>query len=238
MSSTTTPRAGPAPVLRIESVIPVKTPGEMCPLWSAPAGASVLWVMTRRALSLPLQAASTSGLSSRLTARAFAIFLSDFGAIGILQRKRDPAFAQQSRQQAHRHPNDVVIGPADRSDQPVALALYSVGTRLILRFPRPYVRVDHAGCKFTHRDIRARDPMGLTSRASVDQVNRGVDLVPSSRERSQEGGGLAAVVGFPVDAAIAAHLRIRGDHDRPRRPARDRVRFRGCGPGHVAQRSE
>src|SRR5438128_833642 len=125
--------------------MPVKTPGERCPLWSAPVGASVLCVMTKCELSLPLQAASTGGLSSRLTARALAAFLTDFGPIRILQRKRDPTFAQQSRQQAHRHPDDVVIGPADRFDQPAALALYSVGTGLILRLPGADVCLDHAG---------------------------------------------------------------------------------------------
>src|SRR6267143_1161022 len=144
MSSTITPRAAPAPVLRIERVIPVKTPGDTCPLWSAPAGASVLCVMTRREVSLPVQAASATGLSSRLTPSAFATFLSDFGPIRILQWKRDPAFAQQARQQAHRHPNDVVVGPADRFDQPVALALYSVGTGFILRFAAPDIGLDQA----------------------------------------------------------------------------------------------
>src|SRR5216683_7686685 len=159
MSSTVSPRAAPAPVLRIESVIPVKTPGERWPLWSAPVGASVLCVMTRREVSPPLQAASTSGLSSKLSARALGTFLNDFGPIGILQRKRDPAFAQQPRQQAHRHPNDVVVGPADRFDQPLALALYSVGTGLILRLSGPDVGLDHARRKFTHCDIGSRDPM-------------------------------------------------------------------------------
>src|SRR5437588_3819238 len=140
--------------------MPVKTPGDTWLLWSAPAGASVLCVTSRCEVSLPVQAANTSGLSSRLAARMFAIFLSDFGPIRILQRKRDPALAQQARQQAHRHPNDVVVGPADRLDQPVALALYSVGTGLILRFTRADIRLDHARRKFTPRDIRPRNPMG------------------------------------------------------------------------------
>src|SRR5256885_9732677 len=145
MSSTVRPRAGPAPVLRIESVIPIKAPGDRWPLWSAPVGASVLCVITSRELALGPQAASTSGLSSnRLTSRAFEVFLSNFGPIAVLQRKRDPAFAQQPRQQAHRHPNDVVIGPANRFDQPAALALYSVGTGFILRLAGPHVRGDDA----------------------------------------------------------------------------------------------
>src|SRR4030081_2233261 len=130
--------------MRIATRMSGTTRAERCPLWSAPVGASVLCVMTRRELSLPAQAASSSGLSRRLLARAFAAFLSDCGLIRFLQRKRDPAFAQQPRQQAHRHPNDVVVGPADRFDQPLARALYSVGTGLILRFAAPDVDLDHA----------------------------------------------------------------------------------------------
>src|SRR5438128_1172704 len=162
--------------------MPVKTPGDTWLLWSAPAGASVLCVTSRCEVSLPVQAASTSGLSSRLAARMLAIFLSDFGPIRILQRKWDPALAQQARQQAHRHPNDVVVGPADRLDQPVALALYSVGTGLILRFARPDVSRDHPRGKFTHRDVRARNSMRLASGAAVDHMHRRIDLVPSPGE--------------------------------------------------------
>ena len=80
--------------------------------------------------------------------------------------------------------------------------------------------------------------MRLASRPSVDHVNRGVHLVASSGERPQEGGGLAAVGGFPVDAAIADHLRIRRDHDSPWHSPGHRLGFLGGGPGHVAQRSE
>src|SRR6266851_10169888 len=78
----------------------------------------------------------------------------------------------------------------------------------------------------------------MTCRASVDHMNGGIDLVSSSRERLQEGSGLAAVVGLSIDAAIKDDLRIRRYHDRARRSPRDRVRFRGGGPGDVAQRSE
>src|SRR5438067_12045658 len=132
--------------------MPVNEPGERWPLWSAPLGASVLWVMTRRESPLGPHAARTNGLSSRLTAnsangrsarRKRGLFRDVLlQPIRILQRKRDPAFAQQPCQQAHRHPNDVVVGPPDRGDQAATFALYSVGTGLILRLARPHVGRD------------------------------------------------------------------------------------------------
>src|SRR3981081_2455111 len=75
--------------------------------------------------------------------------------IRIVRRNRDPAFAQQPCQQAHRHPDDVVIGPADRSDQAPALALYSVGTGLILRFTGAHIGRDLASRKFAQSDMRS-----------------------------------------------------------------------------------
>src|SRR5438309_12092053 len=89
--------------------------------------------------------------SARRAFEAFVRCLLQF--IRIVRRNRDPAFAQQPRQQAHRHLDDVVIRPADRCDQAPALALYSVGTSLILRFTRSYVATDFSGRKFTPRAI-------------------------------------------------------------------------------------
>src|SRR4030081_4008435 len=114
----------------MESVTARKIPGARWPLWSAPLGASVLWVTTSRELSPGPHAARARPSRRRLAVMLLRRLLQ---FIRIVRRNRDPAFAQQPCQQAHRHPDDVVIGPADRSDQPATLALYSVGTGLILR---------------------------------------------------------------------------------------------------------
>src|SRR3984893_9513040 len=204
--------------------MPVKAPDERCPLWSAPLGP---------------QAASTRGLSTtKLATRALLAFLSTFGPIGILRRKRDSAFAQQPGQQAHRHPDDVVVGPADRFDQPAALALYSVGTSLILRFTAPNVVLDHARRKFTHSDVGPLDAVGLAPRALVEQMDRGVDCMAAPRRGPEERRGRATVRRFPIDAATAHYLGIGRDDHRAGKSPGHRAGFCLRRPGHEAERSE
>src|SRR5438445_4510963 len=222
--------------------MPMSTPGARWPLWSEPLGTSLLWVTTSREASPGPQAVNTAELSSkRLAVRPVSQWtlvrrLLQFIRIG--RRNRDPAFAQQPRQQAHRHPDDVVVGPADRSDQAPALALYSVGTRLILRFTASYVRVDLARRKFTHSDMRPRNAPRSSPGAPIDHMDPGVDLVGLARQCAQEGGGLRAVLWLSEDPAMQDDLGVGGHDDTTRRLRRDRLRLRSRRPGDEAQRPQ
>src|SRR3982074_1046132 len=168
----------------------VRLPGAGWPLWSAPLDASVLWVTTSRELSPGPHAAR-----ARPSKRRLAVMLSRrwLQFIRIVRRNRDPAFAQQPCQQAHRHPDDVVIGPADRSDQAPALALYSVGTGLILRFTGAHIGRDLASRKFAQSSMRSGNAQHPPSVAPIDHMNCGVDLVRLAGQCAQEGRGLRTI---------------------------------------------
>src|SRR6202165_4121343 len=161
-----------------------------------------------------------------------------FKFIRIVRRDRDPAFAQQPGQQAHRHPNDVVVRPADRSHQATALALYSVGTGLILRFTASYVGADLALRKFTHSDMRSGDTLRLPTGAPIDHMDSGVDLVGLARQRTQECGGFSAIPRFSKDPAVQDDLGVGGHDDAAGRLLSDRLRLGGRRPGDEAQRPE
>src|SRR5439155_518423 len=146
----------------MESVMPVNDPGERWPLWSGPLGASVLCEMTRREFALGPQAPSASVLSIISSSRLVRRERGKFGPIRILHQKWDPAFAQQPCQQAHRHPNDAVVGSPDRGDQAATFARYSVGAGLRLGRPQNEAdRTERAGRPFIDsRDHRAEPHTG------------------------------------------------------------------------------
>ena len=160
--------------------------------------------------------------SARRAFEAFARCLLQF--IRIICRNRDPAFAQQPRQQAHWHPDDVVIRPADRSNQAPALALYSVGTGFILRFTRSYVGSDFSGRKFTHSDMRPANPLRAPAGSPIDHVDRGVDLMGLARQRAQEGSGFRSILRLAEDAAMQHDLGVGGHDDTPWRLLGDGLR--------------
>jgi len=174
--------------------------------------------------------------SARRAFEAFVRCLLQF--IRIVRRNRDPAFAQQPRQQAHWHPDDVVIRPADRCDQAPALALYSVGTGFILRFTRSYVGGDLSGRKFTHSDMRPANPLRPPAGSPIDHVDRGVDLMGLARQRAQEGSGFRSILRLAEDAALQHDLGVGGHDDTPWRLRSDGLRFGSRRPGDEAQRPE
>src|SRR5437868_14113984 len=211
--------------------MPVSAPGERWPFWSLAAGASVLWVTTSLVVGVGPQAASPSGLSSKRLAPSLAHRGAMPGVPGLCgdvllqpirtcRRGRDPAFLQQPHQQPHRHPDYVVRGPLDRADQAAALALYSVGTGLILRFTGLDVFGDRPIGKFTHRDMRPRNTGGVAERSPIDDVNRRVDLMRASAERAQEGGDYPAIPRLAEDPAAQHDVRVGADHDGARVAAR------------------
>jgi hypothetical protein len=123
-------------------------------------------------------------------------------------------------------------------DQPPALSLYSVGTRLILRFAAPHIGSYHTSRKFTHGDICSRDTMRPASRGARNHVDRGVDLVGPATECLQETGGLPPCLWLAEDAAVKHYLGVGRHHDRIRMRARHHFCFRRGGPGDVTHWGE
>jgi hypothetical protein len=66
-------------------------------------------------------------------------------SIGFDCGNRHAGLAQQTQDQVHRHPDDVVEGSSNGAHQAATFALYSVGTGFILRLTTGEIAAYHGG---------------------------------------------------------------------------------------------